>query len=57
MAQLSEQELVRREKLSKLRELGIDPYPAELYPLRNIQKRLNQTLQRRKSNYSWTIDA
>ena len=28
MQELSEQELVRREKLTKLRELGIDPYPA-----------------------------
>lgn len=33
MAQLSEQELVRREKLAKLRELGINPYPADLYPV------------------------
>ena len=31
MAQLSEQELVRREKLSKLRALGINPYPADLF--------------------------
>ena len=31
MSQLSEQEIVRREKLSKLRELGINPYPANLY--------------------------
>ncbi|UJH66467.1 lysine--tRNA ligase [Allomuricauda sp. SCSIO 65647] len=31
--QLSEQEVVRREKLVKLREMGIDPYPAALYPL------------------------
>ncbi len=31
--QLSEQEIVRREKLGKLRELGIDPYPAALYPV------------------------
>ena len=31
--QLSEQEIVRREKLTKLREMGIDPYPAELYPV------------------------
>lgn len=31
--QLSEQELVRREKLVKLRELGINPYPANLYPI------------------------
>ena len=33
MAQLSEQELVRREKLAKLRVLGINPYPADLYPV------------------------
>lgn len=31
--QLSEQELIRREKLIKLREMGIDPYPAALYPV------------------------
>jgi len=31
--QLSEQELVRREKLTRLRDLGIDPYPPELYPV------------------------
>ena len=31
--QLSEQEIVRREKLDKLRELGINPYPADLFPL------------------------
>ena len=31
--QLSEQELIRREKLEKLRALGINPYPAALYPV------------------------
>ncbi len=31
--QLSEQEVIRREKLAKLRELGIDPYPAASYPV------------------------
>ena len=45
MAQLSEQELVRREKLSKLRELGIDPYPAELYPITKSTKEI-------KSNFT-----
>jgi len=30
---LSEQEIVRREKLEALRKLGIDPYPAALYPV------------------------
>jgi lysyl-tRNA synthetase class 2 len=33
MSQLSEQEIVRREKLSKLRALGINPYPADLFPI------------------------
>ena len=31
--ELSEQEKVRREKLSRIIELGINPYPAELYPV------------------------
>jgi lysyl-tRNA synthetase, class II len=30
---LSEQELIRREKLAGLQNLGIDPYPAPLYPV------------------------
>ena len=34
MAQhLSEQEIIRREKLVELNSLGIDPYPAALYPV------------------------
>ena len=31
--QLSEQEQVRREKLTQLRNLGINPYPANLFPV------------------------
>ncbi|MCC5922989.1 MAG: lysine--tRNA ligase [Crocinitomicaceae bacterium] len=31
--QLSEQEIQRRETLQKIREYGIDPYPAALYPV------------------------
>ncbi|HLT94951.1 MAG TPA: lysine--tRNA ligase [Membranihabitans sp.] len=30
---LTEQEIIRREALAQLRELGIDPYPAEAYPV------------------------
>jgi lysyl-tRNA synthetase class 2 len=30
---LSEQEIIRREKLAELIKLGIDPYPAPLYPV------------------------
>ncbi|WP_296634385.1 lysine--tRNA ligase [Polaribacter sp.] len=38
--QLSEQEVVRREKLAKLRELGINPYPANLFPLDSNSKEI-----------------
>ena len=31
--EFSEQELIRRDSLAKLRELGIEPYPAPLYPV------------------------
>ena len=31
--QLSEQELVRRQKLNELKQLGIEPYPAPLFPV------------------------
>ena len=40
--QLSEQELVRREKLNQLRAIGINPYPADLYPINNNSKEIKQ---------------
>ena len=39
---LSEQEQVRRDKLSRLREMGIDPYPAPLYPVNNTSAKIKQ---------------
>lgn len=30
---MSEQELVRRQSLEEIRKLGIDPYPAAMYPV------------------------
>ncbi len=33
MAQLSEQEIIRRQNLQKIIDLGINPYPPELYPV------------------------
>ena len=38
MSNLSEQELIRREKLKKIRELGIDPYPADLFKISSNSK-------------------
>ncbi|TVZ48656.1 lysine--tRNA ligase [Olleya sp. Hel_I_94] len=48
MSQLSELELVRREKLAKLRELGINPYPADLYPVSNNSKQIKQEFKEGK---------
>ncbi len=42
MSQLSEQEIVRRDKLAKLRELGINPYPADLFPYTHTSKQVKQ---------------
>lgn len=38
--QLSEQEIIRREKLTKLREMGINPYPAALFPVNATSKNI-----------------
>ncbi len=38
--QLSEQEIIRREKLNTLRALGINPYPADLYPVNTTSKQV-----------------
>lgn len=46
--QLSEQELIRREKLDKLRELGINPYPANLYPVDHTSKQVKSQFEEGK---------
>ncbi len=40
--QLSEQELVRREKLTQLRAMNINPYPAALFPLDHTSKQIKE---------------
>ena len=40
MSNLSEQEIIRREKLEKIRELGINPYPADLYPVTHLSEQI-----------------
>ncbi|NIJ43803.1 lysyl-tRNA synthetase class 2 [Wenyingzhuangia heitensis] len=46
--QLSEQEIVRREKLDKLRALGINPYPADLFPVDNYSKQIKESYEEGK---------
>ena len=36
--QLSEQEIIRREKLDLLRQMDINPYPADLFPVNHTSK-------------------
>ena len=46
--QLSEQEVVRREKLAKLRDLGINPYPADLFPVDSNSKEIKESYAENK---------
>lgn len=46
--QLSELELVRRDKLKQLRNLGINPYPADLYPVDATSKGIKKDFKEGK---------
>ena len=46
--QLSEQEQVRREKLIQLRALGINPYPADLFPVDAMTADIKQNFENGK---------
>ncbi|MDB9931756.1 lysine--tRNA ligase [Flavobacteriales bacterium] len=46
--ELSEQEIVRRESLNKLREAGIDPYPAALFPVDTLSKEIKDNYEEGK---------
>tara|TARA_B100000609_G_scaffold11947_1_gene9173 strand:- start:1894 stop:3588 length:1695 start_codon:yes stop_codon:yes gene_type:complete len=45
MSNLSEQELIRREKLKKIRELGIEPYPADLFKISSNSKSIKSNFK------------
>ncbi len=49
--ELSEQEIIRRESLAKLRELGINPYPAPLYPVNASAKEIEDGYDPEKGNF------
>jgi len=42
MQQLSEQEQIRREKLSAIRKAGINPYPADLFPVDHTTTKIKE---------------
>ena len=43
--ELSEQEIQRRESLKKLRDLGIEPYPADLYPVTDYASEMKEKFE------------
>ena len=43
--QLSEQEVIRRDNLAKIEELGINPYPSELYPVSHMAKAIKDSFE------------
>ena len=48
MTKFSEQELIRREKLKALRSLGINPYPAALFPIDADSKSIRENFSEGK---------
>ncbi|WP_333821094.1 lysine--tRNA ligase [Ohtaekwangia sp.] len=49
--QLSEQEIIRRQKMEDLRKLDINPYPAELFEVNASAKEILENYERQKSDY------
>jgi lysyl-tRNA synthetase class 2 len=48
---LSEQQIIRRDNLQKIRELGIDPYPSELYPVDTLVSEIRKEFNAEKKNF------
>ncbi len=46
--ELSDQEIQRREKLNRLRDMGINPYPADLFPVTDYSTDIKQKLEEGK---------
>jgi lysyl-tRNA synthetase, class II len=49
--ELSEQEIIRRESLAKLRELGIDPYPAAEYKINATATEIKESYKEEENNF------
>ena len=51
-AHLSEQEIIRREKLTELNKLGIDAYPAALYPVNTTSAFIKENYKEQENKES-----
>ncbi len=54
---LNEQELFRRESLTKLRELGIEPYPAPLFPVNTSAEAIKTGYSAEENNFQDVVIA
>ena len=54
---LNEQEQIRRESLAKLRELGIEPYPAPLFPVNTSTSEIKEGYDPGKANFQDVVIA
>ncbi len=48
---LSEQEIIRRQKCEELRNMGIDPYPAALFEINVFARDIRENYERDKTSY------
>ncbi|GET33228.1 lysine--tRNA ligase [Prolixibacter bellariivorans] len=55
--ELSEQEIIRRNSLNRLRELGINPYPAEMYNVNATAKEIKEQFDPEKGNFQEVVFA
>ena len=55
--ELSEQEVIRRNSLTKLRELGIDPYPAAQFDVNVTSTEIKKNFKEEKNNFGDVIIA
>ncbi len=57
MAHLSEQEIVRRQNLQKIIELGINPYPPELFPVNTHAATIKEGFKPEEKNFQEVVIA
>jgi lysyl-tRNA synthetase class 2 len=50
-AELSEQEIIRRQALDELRHLGIDPYPAAMFPVNITTSEIRENYKAEAANF------
>ena len=49
--ELNEQEIIRRQSLSEIMALGIDPFPAELWDINASAAEINENYENNKIEY------